>query len=154
MGTRISRARCGATGARYRPSCGVAKSPVIAARKSDVGNRLCTQDLQHPQTHRKGVANMAVKQSIVQAPFVLIPQYFGSNVFDRSTTTYLPFDHETTDLLISSISKPFFYLLDEIGDAEKREQAYTFFRHFYDAGFFTIEGRFAGELLDVQPAPD
>src|SRR5579859_1545804 len=97
---------------------------------------------------------MAIEQSIVQAPFVLIPQYFGSTVFDRSTSKYLPFDHETTDLLIRSRSKPFFYLLGEIDDPEKREQAYVFFSHFYEMGMFTTEGCFTGELLDAQPAQD
>jgi mycofactocin biosynthetic radical S-adenosylmethionine protein MftC len=92
--------------------------------------------------------------SVAEAPFILIPQFFGSIVFDRSTSRYLPFDSETTELLKRSWTTPFFALIGAIDDAEKREQAHAFFRHFYELGFFTIQGCFAGTVLDTPPAQD
>jgi radical SAM protein with 4Fe4S-binding SPASM domain len=97
---------------------------------------------------------MPVDATVVQAPFVLVPQYFGCTVFDRSTSRYLPFDQETADLLRRSKTTPFFALVAAVGDAARREQARAFFQHFYALGFFTVDGRFAGAILDSAPAPD
>lgn len=88
----------------------------------------------------------------IQAPFVLVPQYFGSTVFDRSTSKYLPFDFETTNLLKQSKDKTFFEVVGALTDREKQIQAIEFYHHFYDLGFFTIDGLFNGEILDVEPA--
>jgi radical SAM protein with 4Fe4S-binding SPASM domain len=88
------------------------------------------------------------------APFVLIPQYFGCTVFDRSTSRYLPFDREATELLRRTATTPFFALLDAIAEPDKHDQARAFFRHFYDLGMFTIDGHFAGAVLDLTPPPD
>ena len=38
-------------------------------------------------------------------PLVLIPQYFGSLVFDRRNARYLPFDHECTRILLRGIQE-------------------------------------------------
>jgi len=97
---------------------------------------------------------MGLDTSVAHAPFVLVPQYFGCTVFDRSTSRYLPFDQEATELLLRSKTTPFFALLSAIDDAAKREQAHAFFQHFYDIGFFTVEGLFAGAILDTPPAAD
>ena len=69
-----------------------------------------------------------------ERPLVLIPQHFGSLVFDRRSSRYLPFDVETTALLERAIEAPF----------ELSEARLPFFMHFYERGFFDLDHRFAG----------
>jgi radical SAM protein with 4Fe4S-binding SPASM domain len=97
---------------------------------------------------------MPYRSAIANAPFVFVPQYFGASVFDRSSSKYLPFDHETGELLRRSAHTPFFQLVSEIKDRSKRQQARAFFSQFYDKGFFSTDGYFVGALLDAQPAAD
>ncbi|MCI0713597.1 MAG: radical SAM protein [Chloroflexi bacterium] len=85
--------------------------------------------------------------------FVLIPQYFGSLVFNRGNSRYYPFDHTTTDLLLQSVQMPFEAVLASVDESEQ-EAAFHFFNHFYEMGMFTPDRYFAGEVLDVQPADD
>lgn len=92
--------------------------------------------------------------SLADAPVILIPQHFGSLVFVRETSKYLPFDAETTRLLHESCTVPFFALVGKQPTPEKREQMAAFFSHFYDKGFFTLEGLFAGTVLPIEPALD
>lgn len=92
--------------------------------------------------------------NLATAPFILIPQYFGSTVFDRSTSKYLPFDAETTELLRQSKIQPFFTLIDSLPTHEKQTVAGAFFEHFYSLGFFDLEGYFTGEILEAIPAED
>ena len=87
-------------------------------------------------------------------PFVLVPQYFGSTVFDRSTSKYLPFDTETTELLIRLKHEPFDVVLAQVHDADRRTQLQRFFESFYKLGFFTLDLRFAGSILDVDVPRD
>jgi mycofactocin biosynthetic radical S-adenosylmethionine protein MftC len=94
---------------------------------------------------------MSNYQATIHAPFVLVPQYFGSTVFDRSSSKYLPFDHETTELLKASRTKPFFELLDGL-DAEAAHAAIEFYQHFYDLRFFSLNGLFWGEVLELEAA--
>lgn len=97
---------------------------------------------------------MNTPTTITQAPFVLVPQYFGCTIFDRSTSRYLPFDHEATELLRQTVTTPFFALVGAMAEVDKREQASAFFQHFYDLGLFTTNGYFAGAVLDGTPATD
>ena len=97
---------------------------------------------------------MSNYRETIDAPLVLVPQYFGCTVFDRSNSRYYPFDEETTNLLRCAQYKPFEALLEEIENSLKREQALNFFFHFYGMGFFTGEHYFAGKRLEVQPAAD
>lgn len=60
---------------------------------------------------------------MTHAPFVLVPQHFGSTVFDRSNSRYYPFDAATTDLLVASHDTPFEATLAEIVDEDERQQA-------------------------------
>ncbi|MGY0059208.1 radical SAM/SPASM domain-containing protein [Streptomyces sp. LZ34] len=83
-----------------------------------------------------------------RAPLVLTPQFFGSLVFDRRTSRYLPFDAEATDVLRRLSTHPIDRLLAETDDADRRGRIQRFFEHFHDLGFFTIDGRFAGVLHD------
>jgi radical SAM protein with 4Fe4S-binding SPASM domain len=84
---------------------------------------------------------------------VLVPQYFGSTVFDRTTSKYLPFDQEASALLIRLKSEPFDNCLNGTTD-ERRTQLIRFFEHFYRLGFFTIDGRFAGSVMAIRPPDD
>lgn len=92
--------------------------------------------------------------TIKDSPLVLVPQYFGSTVFDRSTSRYLPFDRETTELLVRLKREPFDFVLAQTEDAAQRSQLIRFFEAFYKLGFFTIDFRFAGSVLDVEVPPD
>ena len=90
----------------------------------------------------------------MNAPLVLIPQYFGSTVFDRSTSKYLPFDRETTDLLVRLQREPFDVVLAETQDDGHRNQLIRFFEDYYKLGFFTVDLKFAGSVLDVNVPSD
>ncbi|HZV02482.1 MAG TPA: radical SAM protein [Planctomycetota bacterium] len=85
---------------------------------------------------------------------VLVPQYFGSTVFDRRTSRYMPFDRETTDLLTRSVETPFDFFIDSECDSERRRRLERFFEHFESKGFFTTNRRFYGSVLDVTPPRD
>jgi radical SAM protein with 4Fe4S-binding SPASM domain len=84
-------------------------------------------------------------------PLALVPQHFGSVVFDRRTSRYLPFDREATDLLRQLLYNDIDSILRTIPNEERRAQTISFFEDFYANGFFTIEGKFAGLVLDVEP---
>ncbi len=84
---------------------------------------------------------------------VLIPQYFGSLVFDRSMSRYLPFDRETTKLLLDLCSRSIDAVLAGLQDEEDRDAVERFFACFYERGFFSLEGRLSADVLDVK-APD
>ena len=88
-----------------------------------------------------------------RAPLVLIPQFFGSLVFDRRTSRYLPFDAAATDLLLALADGPIERVLAEAAGADHREQIIRFFEHFYELGFFTVDTRFAGTVLEGVDVP-
>lgn len=77
-------------------------------------------------------------------PLVLIPQHFGSLVFDRRNSRYMPFDPQVTALLERAIDAPF----------ALSDQSWPFFQHFYERGFFSIDHRFSGVRLDLSPPAD
>lgn len=97
---------------------------------------------------------MIADSETTRAPFVLVPQYFGSTVFDRGTSKYLPFDRPATELLLRLRSDSFDRVLAEEEDLPSREQLIGFFESFYRLGFFTWDGRFIGSALDIQPPED
>ncbi|MGC4113969.1 MAG: radical SAM protein [Myxococcales bacterium] len=76
-------------------------------------------------------------------PLVLVPQHFGSLVFDRRTARYLPFDHDATEFLCRSAATPW----------QPGPNA-DFVRHFERQGFFDLSGRFAADLLQAIPPAD
>jgi MoaA/NifB/PqqE/SkfB family radical SAM enzyme len=86
----------------------------------------------------------------LRPPLTLLPQHFGSVVFDRRTSRYLPFDREATVLLIQLQRDDIDSVLRTIPNEQRREQIISFFKDFYDHGFFTVEGKFAGEILEVE----
>jgi MoaA/NifB/PqqE/SkfB family radical SAM enzyme len=94
---------------------------------------------------------------IDRKPLVLVPQFFGSTVFDRRTSRYLPFDHEATNLLREMSIHPFEEVRARWAFQETTERVTAlerFFEKFTDLGFFTLERRFAGDMLDVEVPAD
>jgi MoaA/NifB/PqqE/SkfB family radical SAM enzyme len=89
-------------------------------------------------------------------PLVLVPQFFGATVFDRRTSRYLPFDHEAADLLRRLRDVPFDHVHAEwsTGDRVRLAALERFFEHFFGLGFFTVDRRFAGVVLNVEPVAD
>src|SRR5262245_29007351 len=83
-------------------------------------------------------------------PLALVPQHFGSIVFDRRTSRYLPFDREATDLLRQLQRNDIDSILRTIQNEKRRAQIISFVEEFYGHGFFTIEGKLAGAILDVE----
>jgi mycofactocin biosynthetic radical S-adenosylmethionine protein MftC len=83
---------------------------------------------------------------------VLVRQNFGCTVFDRTTSRYYPFDHEATGILLRLQGEPIDILLAEAGS--DGEALWEFFVRFHALGFFTIDGRFAGEVLDNEIPDD
>jgi radical SAM protein with 4Fe4S-binding SPASM domain len=90
-------------------------------------------------------------------PLVLVPQFFGSTVFDRRTSRYLPFDQEATELLRRLQRTPFREIHAEWSATEDPSRATAverFYERFEDLGFFTLDQHFAGDILPVEPAAD
>jgi MoaA/NifB/PqqE/SkfB family radical SAM enzyme len=86
----------------------------------------------------------------VRRPFVLVPQHFGSTVFERRRARYLPFDHEATALLRAAKAAPMDHLADAASEPH-RSAILRFFEHFERLGLFDLERRFVGEVLDLAP---
>lgn len=82
---------------------------------------------------------------------VLVRQHFGCTVFDRATSRYYPFDREATAVLLRLKDEPIDALLAEV---DEPEALWDFFARFHALGFFTIDGRFAGEVLDNEVPDD
>ncbi len=82
------------------------------------------------------------------APLVLTPQFFGSLVFDRRTSRYLPFDGESTRILRRLASESVDAVLGSV------PRAHGFVEHLAEAGFLDLDGRLAAEVLDVTPPAD
>ena len=98
---------------------------------------------------------MALKLPIsVDSPLVLVPQYFGSIVYDRRTCQYLPFDHEATSIFHALSSSPLTRLLEISRSLASRSNLLSFFDQYYALGFFTIDERFAGEIIDIKCPTD
>ena len=86
-------------------------------------------------------------------PLVLVPQFFGSTVFDRRTSRYTPFDQKATDLLQKARTMSIGQMVDEAPPTD-REAMGKFAYVFYQRGFFTYDLRFNGDVLDVEPPED
>ena len=86
-------------------------------------------------------------------PLVLIPQHCGSLVFDRRTSRYMPFDKETTSLF-AQLQRQSFANFFATTTADDQSRWADFYDYFYQRGFFTVDGRFAGKILDVSPPSD
>ena len=81
-------------------------------------------------------------------PLVVIPQHFGSLVFDRRTSRYAPFDREATEVLARTLETPAWQL------AGARPELAGFLACFERAGYFRPDGRLAGVRLTADPPAD
>ncbi|WP_007516384.1 radical SAM protein [Pseudofrankia saprophytica] len=90
---------------------------------------------------------------IARPPLVVVPQHFGSTVFDRRTSRYLPFDAAATAVLTELAEAPIGEVLARLADDERRDQVIRFYEDFYDRGFFTVDGRLAGTVLEGLDVP-
>jgi radical SAM protein with 4Fe4S-binding SPASM domain len=88
-----------------------------------------------------------------RSPLVLIPQFFGCLLFDRRSSRYLPFDAAATGVLTRLLDEPFERVLADTPVAERREELVRFYEHFYELGFFTVDGLLAGEALPGLEVP-
>jgi mycofactocin biosynthetic radical S-adenosylmethionine protein MftC len=84
----------------------------------------------------------------MRAPLVLVPQFFGSLLFDRRTSRYLPFDAESTGLLHHLRRGSVDTVLGDV------PRARGFVDHLAEAGFLDLEGRLAADVLEVTPPVD
>jgi mycofactocin biosynthetic radical S-adenosylmethionine protein MftC len=89
-------------------------------------------------------------------PLVLAPQFFGCLIFDRRSSRYLPFDHESTSVLLELAETPF----EEVHrrwSVEHDGASVAALEGFYEGldslGFFTLDGRLATAVLPVVPPP-
>jgi MoaA/NifB/PqqE/SkfB family radical SAM enzyme len=85
---------------------------------------------------------------------VLVPQHFGSLVFDRRMARYLAFDHEATRLLIALQRDGIDGVLAGIADEDERQAVLGFVNHYYAQRFFSLDGRLLAEVRDVGVPPD
>ena len=90
---------------------------------------------------------------MTRPPLVLVPQHFGSTVFDRRTSRYTPFDPPATDFLRRLCHADVEAVLGS-SDPASCGAMLEFYRDYYDRGFFTVDGRFAGVALDATPPAD
>lgn len=80
-------------------------------------------------------------------PLVLVPQHFGSLLFDRRRSRYLPFDVEATRVLRALIETPLYRLPDEPALASLVEQLRPL-------GMIGLDSRLDAAWLDVEPPAD
>jgi radical SAM protein with 4Fe4S-binding SPASM domain len=87
-------------------------------------------------------------------PLVPVPQHFGCLVFDRRSSRYLPFDREATDLLLALRHQPIDGVLGALPAPDERDAVERFFTCFYRRGFFSLDGRLAADVLEVDVPAD
>ena len=85
---------------------------------------------------------------------ILIPQYFGSLVYNRQSCRYSAFDTETTNLLLSSKTKPVKIVINSLYDEERKKAVLRFFKSYQNIGYFDNDGCFCGSYLGLTPPPD
>jgi radical SAM protein with 4Fe4S-binding SPASM domain len=88
----------------------------------------------------------------MNAPFVLTPQHFGSLVFERHTSRFIPFDLEATRVLRELTQVSFFELMDARPE-DQHEQLEAFYESLDERGWFTADRRFAGVVNEVEHVP-
>lgn len=85
---------------------------------------------------------------------VVIPQHFGSLVFDRRTSRYMPFDREATGLLLATRDETWDGVVASSTDAAQRTRRADFFEYLMARGFFDGGGYLNAEVLEVDAPPD
>jgi radical SAM protein with 4Fe4S-binding SPASM domain len=89
---------------------------------------------------------------MTHAPFVLTPQHFGSIVFERHSSRFVPFDVEATNVLRALTQQSFFELMGE-RPPEAHDGLEAFYAALDERGWFTADGRFAGRVNEVEHVP-
>lgn len=97
---------------------------------------------------------LSVRQARENKNLTLIPQYFGSLVYDRSSCQYIPFDIESTNLLKQLKSETIDEVLSEHTSPQQQNQIVNFFEYFSCLGFFDLEQKFSGSIINVPPPVD
>jgi radical SAM protein with 4Fe4S-binding SPASM domain len=87
-------------------------------------------------------------------PLVLIPEYFGSLVFDRRSSRYMPFDHAATAALHDALELGVASAVGRERDPERQALLIEFFDYFERLGWLRVDGRLAARRLHVTPPPD
>src|SRR5687768_955407 len=87
-------------------------------------------------------------------PLVLVPQYSGSLVFDRRTSRYLPFDRESTGLLLDLARDGIDPTVARIADAGERDAVLAFIDCFHQKRFFRLDGSLDAEVLAAEDVPE
>ena len=90
-------------------------------------------------------------RSKIKQPFVLVPQYFGSLVFDRQAVRYLPFDDEATELLRGLTRKSIHQFIAESDSDKARQQLMGFYYQFEPLDLFDSHGLAQLEVVDLDP---
>lgn len=81
-------------------------------------------------------------------PLVLIPQFFGSLVFDRRSSRYHPFDAPATGVL-GQLTRD---SIDSVLRAAPHAEGLV--ERLVEAGWFTLDGRLAAAVLPLMPPAD
>lgn len=88
------------------------------------------------------------------ADLILIPQYFGSIIYDRKSCRYGAFDSDATNLFANSIAAPARAFIDTLIDRHKIDAALRFFKSYKEIGYFDDDGMFSGRVLQASPSSD
>ncbi len=91
---------------------------------------------------------------MIAEPLVLIPEFFGSLVFDRRNSRYTPFDNSATAALRDALEIGVGELVGRVGDPAEQATLIEFFAYFERLGWLTPAGRLAAVQLDVTPPAD
>ncbi|MCA9568140.1 MAG: radical SAM protein, partial [Myxococcales bacterium] len=83
---------------------------------------------------------------------VLVPQHFGSLLFERSTSRYLPFDHLSTAVLRELAHTPP-SRWSPLADPSHTEGRIGLFTAMEDRGHARLDGTLDLQILEVEP-PD
>jgi len=84
-------------------------------------------------------------------PLVVVPQFFGSLVFDRATSRYYPFDHDATEVLEALLHTPASVVVERHSDPDA---ALDLVRRLDPLSFLRPDGCLAGVRLDAVPPDD
>ncbi|MGI9473012.1 MAG: radical SAM protein, partial [Rubripirellula sp.] len=80
-------------------------------------------------------------------PFALVPQHFGSMLFDRQRVQYFPFDHDASELLELWTRESCDGIIGEQKDEHRRSQIAGFAEHLLREGILSCDGRLDAKVL-------
>ncbi|MGI9473558.1 MAG: radical SAM/SPASM domain-containing protein, partial [Rubripirellula sp.] len=86
-------------------------------------------------------------RTIRPQPFALVPQHFGSMLFDRQRVQYFPFDHDASELLELWTRESCDGIIGEQKDEQRRSQIAGFAEHLLREGILSCDGRLDAKVL-------